>query len=70
MTEPVRWYAACPRCTAKWFSDQQVAICPRCGSDALAQSRQRVPWLIDNQSKVTAASETRTAASKYEVQDE
>lgn len=39
------FYAACPRCTAKWYSRQRTVSCPRCGSPAVAVPAAPPPWL-------------------------
>jgi len=44
--EPAEWwYVACSSCTAKWFTRELPAACPRCGSDPLTPTRARPPWL-------------------------
>lgn len=40
---PRWWYAACRRCTAKWFARQRMRHCIRCGADVLAVPAVR-PW--------------------------
>jgi len=38
------WYASCPHCTAKWFSPEPLAQCPRCGSQPLPAEHRTPPW--------------------------
>ena len=40
-----RWYAACSKCSAKWFSLEPTAECPRCGGQPLPAERRTVPWV-------------------------
>lgn len=37
-------YSACERCTAKWFSRQELESCPRCGSNLVLHTLESPPW--------------------------
>ncbi|QDV90555.1 hypothetical protein RAS2_16350 [Phycisphaerae bacterium RAS2] len=37
-------YSACERCTAKWFGDEKLDGCPRCGSINLLHTQAVPPW--------------------------
>lgn len=39
-----RWYFVCSTCSAKWFADQQLALCPRCGGMQSTTELTAVPW--------------------------
>ena len=39
------WYAACPHCTAKWFTSERESQCERCGTRVIAAERISPPWL-------------------------
>jgi len=39
------WYAACPHCTAKWFTPERESQCVRCGTRVIAAERLCPPWL-------------------------
>jgi DNA-directed RNA polymerase subunit M/transcription elongation factor TFIIS len=39
------WYAACPRCTAKWFTSERESQCVRCGTSVVAAEQICPPWL-------------------------
>jgi len=43
MSERPSFYAACTRCTAKWFGPRQSSECPRCGEPATGV-RADPPW--------------------------
>ena len=40
-----RWYAACSKCSARWFSPEPTTECPRCRGQPLPAERQTVPWM-------------------------
>lgn len=37
-------YSACVRCSAKWFGDERLDICPRCGSVNILHAQAAPPW--------------------------
>lgn len=39
------WYAACPHCTAKWFTNERESHCVRCKTIVIAIERISPPWL-------------------------
>jgi hypothetical protein len=43
-SSPSHFYSACQVCTAKWFSQDPLSRCPRCGCGALYHDRMDPPW--------------------------
>jgi putative RNA 2'-phosphotransferase len=42
--DPDRWYCICFVCNAKFFSENKVCECPRCGASIRSRGHCRPPW--------------------------
>lgn len=40
-----QWHSACSKCSARWFSPEPTAECPRCRGQPLPAELRTVPWM-------------------------